>query len=131
MGATTATPGPCIWCSEWVTDKREESGASSVDWATEDGDFGCDRSPETVRGDGPDAGTGNHARPSDAAQWLAREEAGKALAEAASIAIGTLEGLRQGFESAGMKASADNCRSAITQVVAALSAWEQAERGGA
>jgi hypothetical protein len=66
MNTPKHTPGPCLWCGEWVESKREEAGApkktESWDacWATDEGDFGCDKSPES----GKD-GCGNHARPSD------------------------------------------------------------------
>ena len=70
----TATPGPCLWCGEWVTIGRKEAGATNpLDpfWNV-DGDFGCSESPETIFGDGDDAGTGDHARPFDLAVRLVR-----------------------------------------------------------
>ena len=63
-------PGPCIWCGQYVTSQRKAAGCPdhTADrdpaWATEDGDYGCDRSPET----GKD-GTGDHARPFDVERW--------------------------------------------------------------
>jgi hypothetical protein len=60
------TAGPCIWCGRYVEDRKKESGFTGdhADWATEDGDFGCDLSPETCHD-----GAGGHARPSDAWRW--------------------------------------------------------------
>lgn len=46
----------CYWCQQGITDQREASGGVTVDWATEDGDFGCDQHPIT----GPEEGTGPH-----------------------------------------------------------------------
>jgi len=60
------TPGPCIFCGEWVEDRSVESGApewAQPAWATEDGDYGCDDNPIT----GPN-GCGGHIRPHDT--WL-------------------------------------------------------------
>ena len=57
--ATEPTDGPCVWCGEYVTDQRAESGANFHDWGV-DGDFGCDRNPITG-----DDGCGGHMRPGD------------------------------------------------------------------
>lgn len=60
----TMTPGPCLWCGQWVTEGRDEAGATrGIDpcWNV-DGDFGCDESPESS-----DEGVGDHARPYDLA----------------------------------------------------------------
>lgn len=64
----TDETGCCLWCGEYVTDQSEEAGApetSSPAWATQDGDYGCDQSPETCT-----EGCGSHALRSDAAGWL-------------------------------------------------------------
>ena len=59
-----ALPSRCRWCGLKVVDGRVESGAineqgeSEVDWMTEAGDFGCDRSPETS-----EDGVGSHEAP--------------------------------------------------------------------
>jgi len=62
---TEHTPGPCIFCGEWVEDESEDVGAP--DWAQPawaiDGDHGCGSNPIT----GPE-GTGGHIRPND--PWL-------------------------------------------------------------
>jgi hypothetical protein len=58
-------PGPCIWCGQWVESKREEAGSTNPFdpcWATEDGDFGCDQSPEANA-----EGCGDHDLPYDLA----------------------------------------------------------------
>ncbi len=60
---TLMEPATCLFCRETIYDKRQESGAKNVDWATEDGDFGCNTNPIT----GED-GTGPHAAITD--QWL-------------------------------------------------------------
>ena len=58
--------GPCLWCGQWVESRREEAGAPAESeaydacWATEDGDFGCNMSP-----DSSEDGCGDHARPQD------------------------------------------------------------------
>lgn len=62
---TFATRKTCRHCGETIYDMREESGAQDADWATEDGDFGCNDSPDTVYpGDDPgapgDFGAGSH-----------------------------------------------------------------------
>lgn len=58
-------PGDCIWCGQYVEEGREDAGATNPFdpcWQTEDGDFGCNNSPETC-----EEGCGNHARPYDLA----------------------------------------------------------------
>ena len=65
--------GPCIWCGEYVTSKREEAGCTNPfdpAWATEDGDYGCECSPETN-----EEGTGDHARPFDLAYRIMKRDA--------------------------------------------------------
>jgi hypothetical protein len=61
-------PGYCVWCGEYVEDRREDSGGATRDWAAVDskghGDFGCNKSPETC-----DEGVGSHARPNDLRQF--------------------------------------------------------------
>ena len=54
----------CLWCERRLTDGRVESGFTGVgpDWM-DDGDFGCDESPDT----GPD-GAGSHT-PDILATW--------------------------------------------------------------
>lgn len=62
------TPGPCLWCREEVTSQREAAGATNPHdpaWATEEGDYGCNESPETNND-----GCGDHARPYDLARRL-------------------------------------------------------------
>lgn len=59
--------GPCLWCGEYVTSDRDAAGATNpldACWQV-DGDFGCDKSPESS-----DEGTGGHARPWDLAVLL-------------------------------------------------------------
>ncbi len=56
--------GLCLFCKEWVTDKREESGSKIVNWATGNGDFGCNANPISD----PENGVGPHVRPSN--KWL-------------------------------------------------------------
>ncbi len=57
----------CIFCGQHVFDKHEESGfEGGPDWATEDGDFGCDSSPETT-----EDGCGSHAASTDDEIWNA------------------------------------------------------------
>lgn len=48
----------CRFCKRGVLDGSEESGytGDDPDWMTEDGDFGCDYSPETS-----EDGVGSHA----------------------------------------------------------------------
>ena len=68
MYKRTFDPGECLWCGEYVESQRDLAGATcplDPAWATEDGDFGCDESPETT-----DDGVGSHARPEDARRWL-------------------------------------------------------------
>lgn len=38
----------CHWCLQALRDGRVESGGTTVDWCTMDGDFGCDESPLTT-----------------------------------------------------------------------------------
>ena len=45
----------CANCGQEIFDKRKESGCKTVDWATDDGDFGCDYSVETTS-----EGVGDH-----------------------------------------------------------------------
>jgi len=66
--AVPMSEGPCLWCGEWVTSQRDVAGCTNPQdpaWATEDGDFGCNNSPETN-----DDGCGDHARPYDLAKFL-------------------------------------------------------------
>lgn len=48
----------CLNCGAQVFLDIVEGGGIP-DWRTEDGDYGCEYSPDTVR-EGPDAGTGSH-----------------------------------------------------------------------
>lgn len=60
--------GPCLWCGEWVESRRDEAGSTNPFdpcWATREGDYGCDASPETC-----EEGCGSHARPYDLALAL-------------------------------------------------------------
>jgi hypothetical protein len=68
-----AKPGPCLWCGEWVTIGRTESGATDpLDPAWNiDGDFGCGESPLT-----DSEGTGDHARAWDLARMILNQEEG-------------------------------------------------------
>lgn len=61
------TPGPCLWCGRWVEIGREEAGSTNPydpAWC-EDGDYGCDDSPESN-----DEGVGDHCRPYDVARMI-------------------------------------------------------------
>ena len=64
-------PDYCLWCGEYVESRREEAGTpdSTMNthpcWATTDGCFGCDLSPETN-----EDGCGSHATKQDAARWF-------------------------------------------------------------
>ena len=61
--------GPCLWCGEWVEEGRDMAGATDPFdpcWNI-DGDFGCDKSPESCG-----EGCGDHARPYDLARRLLR-----------------------------------------------------------
>lgn len=61
-------PGDCLWCGQHVVVGREEAGATNPNdpaWKTEDGDFGCDHSPEAGQ-----EGCGSHARPFDLARKI-------------------------------------------------------------
>ena len=61
--------GPCLWCGEHVESGRDEAGAQDPYdpcWHV-DGDFGCDKSPDT-NGEG----CGDHARPYDLALRMMR-----------------------------------------------------------
>lgn len=97
------TPGPCLWCGEYVTSEREEAGAPAATaghdacWRTADGDFGCSESPETA-----DDGVGDHARPWDAARWLIKSAALPELIEAARAVVALADG--QGRENLPMVA---------------------------
>ncbi len=63
--------GMCIWCGEWVSSQREEAGAPAETeetdpcWATDDGDFGCDKAPDTTW----EEGGGDHATMQQATEW--------------------------------------------------------------
>lgn len=62
--------GDCMWCGQHVRPRRVEAGATREDdpaWATSDGDYGCDSSPETC-----EDGCGSHARPYDLALRILR-----------------------------------------------------------
>lgn len=54
---TKKRTGICVFCRKHLVDGREESGFTGVgpDWMTPDGDFGCDRAPETG-----EEGVGSH-----------------------------------------------------------------------
>ena len=64
--------GDCLFCGQYVESRRKEAGAPkrTVDtdpcWATQDGDYGCDQSPESS-----EDGCGSHFRPSQIAGLLA------------------------------------------------------------
>ncbi len=64
------TPGPCLWCEEYVESGRDIAGSTNpLDPAWHnDGDFGCDDAPEATN----DA-CGNHARPYDLAIILLKK----------------------------------------------------------
>lgn len=70
-----ATPGPCLWCGTHVELGRIESGATGrfdPAWH-DDGDFGCDESPETKlpEDEQDDKGAiGEHCRPYDVARMM-------------------------------------------------------------
>jgi len=56
------TPGPCIWCGDWVECGRELAGSTNPKdpaWHV-DGNFGCCGSPFT-----DEDGVGDHARSYD------------------------------------------------------------------
>ena len=48
----------CHWCEQLLVDGKMASGYTGPgpDWCTEDGDYGCDASPETS-----EEGVGSHA----------------------------------------------------------------------
>jgi len=39
--------GECFWCEQSLYDARDASGCDEPDYATNDGDFGCDCHPMT------------------------------------------------------------------------------------
>lgn len=50
------TIGRCLYCRQRLVDGAKESGfTGGVDYMTDDGDYGCDRSP-----DSNEAGVGSH-----------------------------------------------------------------------
>jgi len=53
----------CVYCKQYLYDKREESGAIRAHYATKDGDFGCDFSPECN-----EEGVGSHLPDSESLQ---------------------------------------------------------------
>lgn len=53
--AAYGKPQRCHYCDVNIYDARNMSGSITADWATADGDFGCDESPDTT-----EEGVGSH-----------------------------------------------------------------------